>query len=94
MADVHFSHQVVERFFRSELSRGETREFVRHLLRQCPGCSLLVHEVAYEQNLLVLVQGGVEAAISRRQPLVERVLRLVGRGEVRRIRVKPIIRAS
>ena len=30
MADEHFSRETLARFFRSELSRQENRDFVRH----------------------------------------------------------------
>ena len=83
MADEHFSHEVIERFFRSELSRGENREFVRHLLRQCPQCSRLLREVAQGLKLRLLVND-VEPSRSRfasgsAQQVLDHVLRLVGR---------------
>ena len=83
MADEHFSHEVIERFFRSELSRGESREFVRHLLRQCPRCSRLLREVARGQNLLSLIHG-LESSVSgfvsgSPQQMLDHVLRFVGR---------------
>lgn len=98
MADEHFSHEVIERFFRSELSRGENREFVRHLLRRCARCSRLLGEVAAVQNLHCLVSG-LEAAVARfdpdsRQPILDRVLRLVRRGEARAGRTKRTVRLS
>ena len=93
MADEHFSQEVIERFFRMELSRGENREFVRHLLRQCPRCSRLIREFAHGQNVHFLVRG----AASRPEPgahqqLLERVLRLVRRGEARPVRAKRALR--
>ena len=103
MADAHFSYRFVERFLRSELSRGENREFVRHLLRQCPRCSRLIREVASEQNLPFLAHG-LEAVVSRlnpdsggpesRQPLLDRLLRLVGRGRSRGSRARRTFRLS
>jgi hypothetical protein len=98
MADEHFSHEVIERFFRSELSRGESRDLVRHLLRQCSRCSRLVREIARGQRLHVLVRGH-ESTASRFDPgsrpqILEQVLRLVGRGEARAVRVKRAARAG
>lgn len=56
MADDHFSRQTVLRFLQQELSRDETREFVRHLLRQCPACSRLVQEVSQRQDFRFLIR--------------------------------------
>jgi hypothetical protein len=84
MADEHFSHEVIERFFRSELSRGENREVVRHLLSQCPRCSRLAREVAQGQKLQCFVNGLEGNGPSRSgsgspQQILDRILRLVGR---------------
>ena len=83
MEDEHFSHEVIERFFRLELSPGENCEFVRHLLRQCPRCSRLVREVAKGQKLRLLTDD-FEPSIARlasgsAQQAFNRILRLVGR---------------
>lgn len=62
MADDHFSRETIERFLRSELSRDENRNFVRHLLRQCPLCSPLLRDVARRQDFRYLIRGLEEAA--------------------------------
>ncbi|MFL6262208.1 MAG: hypothetical protein ACJ76Y_21135 [Thermoanaerobaculia bacterium] len=71
MADEHFSRETLERFFRSELSREESRDFVRHLLRQCPRCSRLVREAAHRDSFQLLLRGLEEAAL-RSEPAPER----------------------
>jgi hypothetical protein len=63
MADACFSRAILERFFRSELSREESRDFVRHLLRQCPRCSRLVREAARRESCQLLLRGLEEAAL-------------------------------
>jgi Ribonuclease G/E len=63
MADDHFSREAVERFFRSELSREENRDFVRHLLKRCPQCSGLLQEISQRQNFLLLIRGLEDAAL-------------------------------
>ncbi len=72
MADVCFSRETLERFFRSELSREDSRDFVRHLLRQCPRCSRLVREVARGDSFQLLLRGLEEAAL-RSEPVQEPV---------------------
>jgi hypothetical protein len=62
MADEHFSRETLERFFRSELSREEARDFVRHLLRHCPQCSRLLREVSQRDNFQLLLRGLEDAA--------------------------------
>jgi len=57
MADDHFSKDTLERFLRSELSREENRSFVRHLLRQCPRCALLLRELAPREDFRMLMLG-------------------------------------
>jgi hypothetical protein len=61
--DVCFSREILERFFRSELSREESRDLVRHLLRQCPPCSRLAREVAQAESFVLLLRGLKEAAL-------------------------------
>ena len=92
MADEHFSQEVIERFFRMELSRGENREFVRHLLRQCPRCSRLVREFAHGQSPFLVRGAASRPESGAHQQLLERVLRLVGRGEARPVRSKRALR--
>jgi hypothetical protein len=99
MADEHFSHEVIERFFRAELSRGENREVVRHLLRRCPRCCRLVREVAHGRNLNCLVHGLEAVSPSDRadsgspQQILDRILRLVSRGGNRLARGRRSARA-
>jgi hypothetical protein len=73
MVDDHFSRETLERFFRSELSREEIRDFVRHLLRRCPQCSRLLGEVSQRENFQLLLRGLQDAALrsdpDREQPL-------------------------
>jgi len=97
MEDEHFSYETVERFFRSELSRGENRAFVRHLLRQCQRCSRLVKEVAYRLSLQSMV-GGEQGTTLRFDPAsrqkLQRLLQLVGEEEARQVRSKRPARAG
>lgn len=101
MAEQHFSHEVIERFFRAELSRVENQEVVRHLLRRCPGCSRLVREVADGQKFHCLVHG-LEAGVSHSdradsgspQQILDRILRLVGRRGSRQARGRRTARAG
>lgn len=101
MAEEHFSHEVIERFFRAELSRVENREIVRHLLKRCARCTRLVREVADGQKLQCLVHG-LEAGVSRSdrsdtgspQQILDRILRLVGRRGSRQARGRRTARAG
>jgi hypothetical protein len=68
MMDEHFSRETLERFFRSELSREESRDFVRHLLRQCPRCSQMAREVAQRENFQLLLRG-LESVALRSDPV-------------------------
>ena len=70
MTDEHFSRETLERFFRSELSREESRDCVRHLLRQCPRCSRLIREVTRGAGFQLLLRGLEEAAL-RSEPVQE-----------------------
>jgi hypothetical protein len=63
MADEHFSRETIERFFRSELSRDENRELVRHLLRQCPRCTQILKEVAQRQDFRFLIHAFEDTAL-------------------------------
>jgi hypothetical protein len=75
MAEEHFSFETVQRFFRSELSRDENREFVRHLLRQCSQCTRLLQGVVQRQDFRFLIRA-LEEATSRLDPdSREKVLR-------------------
>jgi hypothetical protein len=73
MADHHFSRETVERFFRAELSRDESRNFVRHLLRRCPPCSALLQEVSQRQSFQLLMRG-LEDTASREPDRAGRTL--------------------
>ena len=95
MTDVCFSRETLERFLRSELSREESRGFVRHLLRQCPRCSRLVREVARRDGFQLLLRGLEEAALrsdpvpdqrplAKVSPFPGREARTAPRGEPRR----------
>lgn len=63
MADDHFSRQSVWRFLQSELSRDENRDFVRHLLKQCPQCSRLIREVSQRQDFRFLIRDLEDSAL-------------------------------
>lgn len=63
MADDHFSRETVLRFLQSELSRDENRDFVRHLLRQCPECSQLIQEVSQRQDFRFLIRDLEDSAL-------------------------------
>ena len=81
MADEHLSVETIELFFRSELSRDEARDFVRHLLKQCPECSRRLQSVAQRQDFRFLIRG-LEDSAFRFDPdpfkmILRRVLRLV-----------------
>jgi len=95
MVDDHFSRTTVERFFRSDLTREESRSFVRHLLRQCPRCSRLVREVSRRESFQLMLRGLEEAALRsepvQEQPTLAKVSPFPGReartaleGELRR----------
>jgi len=87
MADVHFSRDSVGRFLRAELSREEARDFVRHLLRQCPECSRLLEEISQRQDFRFLIQD-LEDASLRFDPdpykkMLRKTFRFVEQEEVR-----------
>lgn len=63
MTDDHFSRQVVMRFLQSDLSRDELRDFVRHLLKQCPECSRLVQDVSQRQDFRFLIRDLEDSAL-------------------------------
>jgi tetratricopeptide (TPR) repeat protein len=50
MAEDHVSRELMQRFFRSELSRQDTHEVVRHLMRQCEDCLAVAVEVGAEEG--------------------------------------------
>jgi hypothetical protein len=63
MVEEHFSRVSLERFFRSELSRGEARGLVRHLLRRCPQCTGLLREISNQDGFQLLLRGLEDAAL-------------------------------
>ena len=63
MADDHFSRETLLRFFRSQLSRGECRGFVRHLLRQCPRCEAMLREVSDSRDFCLLFRAVERTAL-------------------------------
>lgn len=92
MADDHFSRETIERFLRSELSRDENRDFVRHLLRQCPLCSPLMRDVARRQDFRFLIRGLEDAAFRFDPDSYERLLEKVDRrAEESEVRAGPEI---
>ncbi|HEX7183552.1 MAG TPA: hypothetical protein VF756_17085 [Thermoanaerobaculia bacterium] len=50
MADDHVSRELLQRFFRSELSRRDTQEVVRHLMRRCGECQERAIQVGAEEG--------------------------------------------
>ena len=87
MTDEHLSVMAIERFFRSELSKDEARDIVRHLLRQCPDCSRRLQTVAQRQDFRLLIRG-LEDSAFRFDPdpfrmILRRILRLVEQEEIR-----------
>ena len=95
MLDEHFSRETLERFFRSELSKEESRGFVRHLLRRCPRCSRFLYEVAQRGNFQMLIRGLEDAALdsetdrdppvlAKVSPFPSRGVRTGAEGEMRR----------
>lgn len=84
MLDEHFSRETIERFFRCELSREESRGFVRHLLRQCPRCSPLLCEVSHRGDFHLLLRGLEDAALcfepERDPPVLAKVSPFPSRG--------------
>lgn len=71
MPEDHFSRQTLERFARSELSRKELRNLVRHLLRLCPQCSRLVREMSQREDFQLLLLG-LDAGESESEPQLDR----------------------
>jgi hypothetical protein len=90
MADDHFSRETLERFLRSELSREESRGFVRHLLRQCPQCSNLLRELSPREDFKMLLLG-LEEPEGRADPdpIEQRPLARVARFAIRAARASP-----
>lgn len=81
MVEEHFSRANVERFLRGELPRMQTRDFVRHLMRQCTGCAGMLVEVTRRPGVRFLVEG-LEDPVFRSDPdlydeAMEEILRLL-----------------
>lgn len=51
MAASHIPEDSIGRFVRSELSRDEAQQVIRHLLTGCPQCSELMHRATREASL-------------------------------------------
>ncbi|HEX4499198.1 MAG TPA: hypothetical protein VIE43_26210 [Thermoanaerobaculia bacterium] len=71
MADEHFARVTLERFFRSELSREEARDLVRHLLRRCPQCTGVLRDVANQESVQMLLYGLDDASLAAEPERVE-----------------------
>ncbi|HEV2852551.1 MAG TPA: tetratricopeptide repeat protein [Thermoanaerobaculia bacterium] len=67
MPGEHVSREVMQRFFRSELSRRDTHEVVRHLMRQCPTCLEVAVEVGAEEGY-VYQEGDFQNALFPEDP--------------------------
>ncbi|HEX7183824.1 MAG TPA: hypothetical protein VF756_18490 [Thermoanaerobaculia bacterium] len=52
MAEDHVSRELFQRFFRSELSRRDTQQVVRHLLRECGTCLETAIQVDAEEGFV------------------------------------------
>lgn len=52
MPENHVSRKLMQRFFRSELSRKDTHEVVRHLMRHCEACLSVAVEVGAEEGFI------------------------------------------
>jgi tetratricopeptide (TPR) repeat protein len=63
MNDEHVSRELLERFFRAELSRRDTYEVVRHLMRRCEGCLAAAVEVGGEEGF-VYQEGDFQSALA------------------------------
>lgn len=89
MADDHFSRETIERFFGSDLSRDENRNFIRHLLRQCPLCSPLLRDVARRQDFRFLIRGLEDAAFRFDPDSYERIFEKMRKQEETEVTASP-----
>jgi hypothetical protein len=84
MADEHFARVTLERFFRAELSREESRDLVRHLLRRCPQCAGVLRDVADQDSFQMLLHGPEDVALAAEpepaEPAHAKVSLFSGRG--------------
>ncbi|HEX6902238.1 MAG TPA: tetratricopeptide repeat protein [Thermoanaerobaculia bacterium] len=62
MPENHVSRELMQRFFRSELSRKDTHEVVRHLMRQCAACLSVAVEVGAEEGF-IYQEGDFQSAL-------------------------------
>ncbi len=62
MPEDHVSREVMQRFFRSELSRRDTHEVICHLMRRCETCHGIAVEVGAEEGY-VFQDGDFQAAL-------------------------------
>ena len=53
MSEFHVKREQMERFLRTELSREENREIIRHMLTECPICRETVRQAARRQGFKV-----------------------------------------
>lgn len=63
----HVSREVMQRFFRSELSRRDTHEVVRHLMRKCEACLEVAVEIGAEEGF-VYQEGDFQSALFPEDP--------------------------
>lgn len=56
MSEFHVKNEQMESFLRSESTRQENREIVRHLLAECPLCRETVWSAAQRHGFKVPVQ--------------------------------------
>ena len=54
MSKFHVRREQMERFLRTELSREENREIIRHLLAECPVCRETMRQAARRQGFKVV----------------------------------------
>ena len=84
MADEHFARVTLERFLRSDLSRDEARDLVRHLLRRCPQCTELLRDVSNGDSFQLLLRGLEDVALvsepERIEPVLARISLFPSRG--------------
>ncbi len=83
MPEEHVSREVMQRFFRSELSRRDTHEVIRHLMRSCEVCHGIAVEAGAEEGY-VFQDGDFQAALFPDDPerYNDAFLRVLGSVEV------------
>lgn len=63
----HASREMMQRFFRSELSRRDTQQIVRHLLARCPECLDVAQEVGHAEGF-TYEGGDFQSALAHEDP--------------------------